>query len=434
MESLVIGGLGVVFLIILLAVGTPVGIALGLIGVFGYGLIMSFQGSLSLFGTLPFGSLSVFSYATIPLFICMGTFISIAGISEDVYKTAHAWLGRLRGGIVMATIFANAAFGAACGSTFASAAIFSQIAIPEMVKLKVDKKLAAGCVAASATIASMIPPSIIIILYAIITGVPIGKALIAGFIPGLLSAFLYMSMIYIRVLRDPTLAVRIKEITWKHRFKSLKGVWGIIILFIVVMGGIYTGIVTPTEAGGIGALGALIITILLKKLTLSGLGAALLDAVKITSQIFVIILGGLLFSRFLAVSGVAKLIVDWIISSGANRYLVLSGLMLMYIFLGCLLDAPSMMVITLPVVFPIIKLLGFDGVWFGIIITKIIEVGLITPPLGLNVYIVKGASPVPIKMEEVFKGVAWFLFMDIFTLAILIAFPQITLWLPNLVG
>jgi len=303
-----------------------------------------------------------------------------------------------------------------------------------MVKLKVDKKLAAGCVAASATIASMIPPSIIIILYAIITGVPIGKALIAGFIPGLLSAFLYMSMIYIRVLRDPSLAVRIEEITWKHRFKSLRGVWGIIVLFIVVMGGIYTGIVTPTEAGGIGALGALIITILLKKLTLSGFGAALLDAVKITSQIFIIILGGLLFSRFLAVSGVAKLIVDWIISSGANRYLVLSGLMLMYIFLGCLLDAPSMMVITLPVVFPIIKLLGFDGVWFGIIMTKIIEVGLITPPLGLNVYIVKGASPVPIKMEEVFKGVAWFLFMDIFTLAILIAFPQITLWLPNLVG
>jgi tripartite ATP-independent transporter DctM subunit len=434
MENLIIGGMGVLFLVILLAVGTPVGVALGLIGALGYGIIMSFQSSLSLLGTLPFGSLSVFSFATIPLFICMGTFISMAGISEDVYKTAHAWLGRLRGGIVMATIFANAAFGAACGSTFASAAIFSQIAIPEMVKLKVDKKLAAGCVAASATIASMIPPSIILILYAIITGVPIGKVLIAGFIPGLLSAFLYMVMIYIRVIRDPALAVRIKGITWKDRVKSLKGVWGIIVLFIVVMGGIYTGIVTPTEAGGIGALGALIITILLKKLSMSGFWDALLDAVKITSQIFVIILGGLLFSRFLAVSGVAKLIVDWIISSGTNRYIILSGLMFMYIFLGCLLDAPSMMVITLPVVFPLIKLLGFDGVWFGIIITKIIEVGLITPPLGLNVYIVKGASPIPIKMEEVFRGVAWFLFMDIFTLAVLIAFPQITLWLPNLIG
>jgi len=434
LDNLFIGGIGVVLLVVLLATGTPVGVALGVIGVLGYGVIMSFNGALALFGTLPFGSLAVFSYATIPLFICMGTFISIAGISDDVYKAAYAWLGKLRGGIVMATIVANAAFGAACGSTFASAAIFSRMAIPQMVKLGVDKKLAAGCVAASSTIASMIPPSIIIILYAIITGVPIGKALLAGFVPGILSALLYMAMIYLRVFRTPSLAVRIQEITWAQRIRSLRGVWGIIVLFVVVMGGIYSGIVTPTEAGGVGALGALIIAVSLRKINTKGFGEALLNAATITSQVFIIILGGLLFSRFLAVSGVAKLIIEWVISLNANRYLVLMALMVMYIILGCLLDAPSMMVITLPVVFPLIKSLGFDGIWFGIIVTKIIEVGLITPPLGLNVYIVRGSSPVPIEMEEIFKGVGWFLFMDIFTLAVLIVFPGITLWLPNLLG
>jgi tripartite ATP-independent transporter DctM subunit len=431
LENLIIGGIGAVFLMILLATGTPVGVSLGVVGTIGFGIIMSPKGALGLLGTLPFGSLSVFSFATIPLFICMGTFISIAGISDDVYKMAHTWLGKFKGGIVMATICANAAFGAACGSTFASAAIFSRMAIPQMVKMGVDKKLAAATVAASATIAAMIPPSITLILYAIITGVPIGKALLAGFIPGILSAFVFMSMIYLRVLKNPSISSKIANFTWKQRIKSLHGVWGIIVLFVLVMGGIYTGFVTPTEAGGIGAFGALIISLLLRKMNFVKFVSALKDAAKITSQVFIIILGGLIFSRFLAVSGVANLIVDWVISFGANKYIILVALILIYIMMGCMLDAPSMMVITLPIVFPLIQSLGFDGIWFGIIVTKVVEIGLITPPLGLNVYIVKGASPVPLKLEEIFRGVSWFIFADLITLTLLIIFPDIALVLPN---
>lgn len=435
MDSLLIGTLGVILLLVLIALGTEVGFALGVTGIIGYGVVVSFKASLSLLGTLPFGSLSVFSYSTIPLFILMGSFVLIAGISEDIYKVFQAWFGRFRGGVLIATIGANAAFGACCGSTFAAAAIFSKISIPEMVKLGVDKKLAAACVAAAGTIAAMIPPSITIILYGIITGVPIGPTLMAGFLPGILSAINFMILIYFLVRKYPHLgAARIPEISWTERLGVLKNTWGIILLLVIVLGGIFTGIVTPTEAGGLGAVGAFIIAAAIGKMTFGKFGSALRDTTSITSQIFIIILGGLLFSRFIAVSGVGNVIVTWATSLEANRYVILSGILFVYIILGCFLDAPSIMVITLPVVFPIITSLGFNGVWFGILVTKVVEIGLITPPLGLNVYVVQSSSPIPIKMEEIFQGVGWFVVAEIVTLVLLVVFPQISLLVPNLMA
>lgn len=434
MDNLLIGMLGVILLLTLIALGTEVGFALGITGIIGYGVIISFKSAFSLLGTLPFGSLSVFSYATIPLFILMGSFVLVSGISENVYKVFQAWLGRFRGGVLMATIGANAAFGATCGSTFAAAAIFSKISIPEMVKLGVDKKLAAACVAAAGTIAAIIPPSITIVLYGIITGVPIGPTLMAGFLPGILSAVNFMILIYFLMRKNPQYGARIPEISWSERLGTLKNTWGIILLLVIVLGGIFTGIVTPTEAGGLGALGAFIIAVSTRKMTFGKFGFALRDATSITSQIFIIILGGLMFSRFIAVSGVGNVIVSWATSLDANRYVILYGILFVYIILGCFLDAPSIMVITLPVVFPIITSLGFNGVWFGILVTKVVEIGLITPPLGLNVYVVQSSSPIPIRMEEIFQGVGWFVAAEIVTLVLLVSFPQISLLVPNLMA
>lgn len=435
MENLIVGIVGVILLLILMLFGTPIGIALGVIGVLGYGLVMSYPAALSLLGILPFGSLSVFAYMTIPLFIMMGSFIDIAEISDDLFKSANVWLGRLRGGLVMATLVASAFFSAASGSTLANAAVFSKIAIPPMVNAGVDKKLAAGAVAAGGTVDAMIPPSIIMVIYCIITNVSLGKMLIAGIIPGFLTILLFMVTVYIRILINPKLAPLQpynSTTNWGVRFRSLKGLWGIIVLFLVVMGGIYFGVVTPTEGGGIGAIGALLFAMGSKKLTFGKFSAALLDAGRVTTQIFIIILGGLLFARFMSITGIATLIMDWVLSLGLNRYLIVGAMVVLYAILGCFLDAPSMMIITLPFVFPIIKNLGFDGVWFGIIVTMCTELGLITPPLGLNVYVVRSVSPVPLTMEEVFQGIGWFVVADFVMLIILIAFPQISLWLPSL--
>lgn len=432
MDPIVIGIIGVLALIIMVFIGTPVGAALGLTGVVGYAIVMSVDGAFTLLGILPYGGLAVFSYATIPLFIAMGTFIMLGNIGEDVYKMCQAWFGKLPGGVIMASIAANAGFGAVSGSSIAASAIFSKIAIPEMVRLGVQKKLAAGSVAAAGTIAVMIPPSITAVLYGIITGVPIGKVLLAGFLPGILSTVMFMGMIYFRVLKNPELAPKISTITWKERFSSLKGAWGIVVLFILVLGGIYSGLVTPTEAGALGALGALLILIASRKFTLRNFKESLMDAVTLTSQIFFIILGGLLFTRFVGVSGIGKTLVGVVGALDVNRYVILVGILLVYIFLGCLLDGASMLIITLPIVFPLISALGFDGVWFGIIAIKVVEIGMITPPLGLNVYVVQSTSPVPVSMEELFRGIGPFLVTELITLTLLIAFPQITLFIPNL--
>lgn len=437
MENLLIGSLGVLILLFLLVIQTPVGFALGFVGVLGYAMVMTPAAALSVLGVLPFGSLSVYAFMTVPLFIIMGMFLEHSEMGEELFKTGNLWLGKLRGGLVMATLFASAAFGAASGSSLANSAIFSRLAIPQMVKAGVDKKLAAGAVAAVGTVDAMIPPSITMVIYCIITGVSIAKTLIAGIIPGILTILVYMVMVYVRVYLNPSLAPLRSNgvvVTWRMRFVSLKGLWGVLSLFFLVLGGIYIGMITPTEGGGIGAAGALILAIVTGRFSFRRTMKSLLDAGNVTSQLFFIILGGLLFSRFLAITGVAGLIINWVASFDINRYAVVAGIVILYVILGCFLDATSMMIITLPVVFPIVKTLGFDGVWFGIIVTMCIELGLITPPLGLNVYVVKSASPIPMLLSEIFQGVIWFVAMDFVMLVILIAFPQISLFLPSLMG
>ncbi|MBW1789484.1 MAG: TRAP transporter large permease subunit [Deltaproteobacteria bacterium] len=286
--------------------------------------------------------------------------------------------------------------------------------------------------AAAGTIGSLIPPSILLILFGAMTETSIGALLVGGFIPGILSALIYMGMIYVRAVRNPGLCPSFdEEITWKKRFVSLKGTWGILMLFVLVIGGIYLGMFTPTEAGGVGATGAFMIALFSGKLNWTNFKESLSDTARSTSQIFTIALGASLFTKFMGISDLPNVICEYILTMEVHPMLILTGLSVVYVFLGMFLDPVGVMLLTLPVVFPVMEGLGFNLIWFGIIMIKYLEIGLITPPVGLNVYVIKGVVGDEVPLETIFRGIAWFVVMDIITLAILITFPQITLFLPT---
>ena len=324
-------------------------------------------------------------------------------------------------------------FAAVSGSSLATAAAMGKLAVPEMLRYNYDKGLASGVVAASGTLGSLIPPSILMILYGLFTEESVGQLLIAGLIPGVLSAFIYMAMVWIRAKLSPELAPPAESVTWRERFLSLKGTWSIIVLFIIVMGGIYVGIVTPTEAAAVGAAGACLLGFLTKRLDTEKFKLALTETVMTTSGIFALVLGAKLFVGFIALTGVAGALTEWATSLDVAPVWVLVSLSTIYIILGTFMDPIGMMLLTLPVVTPVISALGYDLVWFGVIMVKFLEIGLITPPVGLNVYILKGVVGDSIPLETIFKGILWFLAMDILTLAILIAWPEISLWLPSMI-
>jgi tripartite ATP-independent transporter DctM subunit len=382
---------------------------------------------------VPFSTTNSFTLAVIPLFILMGSLATQAALTTDLYRAAYNWLGRLPGGLAMATTLASAAFGAACGSTVVNAAVFTRMALPEMTKFGYDKRLSAGCIAASGTLASLIPPSILMVVYAVITEQSVGVLLIAGLLPGILSAAVYMGGIYVRARLKPELAPMPDiEITWEERWRSLYGVWGVVFLFLLVIGGIYLGFFTPTYAGAVGAFGAFIIVIGKGRLNRERLLETFKDAGITTSVIFIIVIGGILFARFLTYTGLVANISDILLSLQLHPYLYLLSFAVIYIILGMLIDPIAIMVMTLPVMFPIMTGAGFDPIWLGVISIKLAEISLITPPVGLNVYVVRSASPIPLSLEDVFAGVMPFLLLDVITLALLIAFPQIILVLPNL--
>ena len=427
---------GIVVLVLLfvaLAMGVHIGVALGLGGILGMYLAIGEDAALGQLATVPFSTTNSFTLAVIPLFILMGALATQARLTTDLYKAAYNWLGRLPGGLAMATTLASAAFGAACGSTVVNAAVFTRMALPEMTKFGYDKRLSAGCIAASGTLASLIPPSILMVVYAVITEQSVGILLIAGLLPGLLSAAIYMAGIYFRALRNPEIApVPDIEISWNERWRSLYGVWGIVFLFLLVIGGIYGGLFTPTYAGAVGAFGAFVIVIVKRRLDRKTLIETFKDAGITTSVIFIIVVGGILFARFLTYTGLVAGISDELLSLALHPYLYLLAFATIYIVLGMFIDPIAIMVMTLPVMFPIMTGAGFDPIWLGVISIKLAEISLITPPVGLNVYVVRSASPIPLSLEDVFAGVLPFLLLDVVTLGLLIAFPQIVLVLPEL--
>lgn len=433
MDPWMIGLIGIIVLLCLIAMRVHVAFALATVGICGYFAILGWEATAGLLTIEPYSFTANFVLTTIPLFLLMGYFAHHAGLTQNVYQTTRLWLSRVPGGLAIASVAGCALFGAACGSSLATAAMMGRAAIPEMTKHKYNKGLAAGCVAAGGTLGSLIPPSILLVLFGAMTETSISKLLIAGFIPGILSALMYMAVIFFRTLKNPELAPPVTvKVTWKERFISLNGAWGILALFVLVIGGIYFGFFTPTEAGAVGAFGAFLIALLNKRLSWENFVASLSDTVRSTAQIFAIAVGAVLFTKFIAVSNLSDVACDFIVNLKMNPVLIIAGLSLLFVFLGMFLDSIGVMLLTLPIVFPVIVNMGLQPIWFGIIMIKYLEIGLVTPPVGMNVYVIKGVVGEKIALEDIFRGIWWFVGADALTLAILILFPGITLFLPNI--
>lgn len=416
--------------LILVALGTWIGFAAALVGLIGITVIKGWGATAGVAGFLPYAITASFSLSVIPLFILMGYLAFHAGLTRDLFSTARAWFGHFPGGLAIATAFGSAGFAACSGSSTAAAAVMARVSIPEMMKYNYDPKLAAGAVAASGTMASMIPPSVVMVIYGVITEQSIGTLLIAGFIPGILEAILYSGMIYTRCRINPTLGAALPAYPWKQRLASLKGVWGMLVLMVLILGGIYTGVFTPTEAGGIGAFGALVMAFALRRLQWSELKDSLLETAKTTAMIFATLVGVLILLRFFALSGITRGFTTLMLDLPLPPLGTLGLILVIYVFLGMFVSATGMLMLTLPLVFPVVMGLGYHPIWFGVIAVRMAEVAFITPPVGMNVYAVRAVTP-DITVEDIFKGTFWFLAMDMINIVLLIAFPIIALWLPG---
>lgn len=433
LESYQVGLLGFVALLVLIALRLPIAFALALVGLVGQFLMIGPHATSAMVSTQLYSSIANNTLAAVPLFLLMGYFAYHAGLTRAAFDTARIWLARLPGGLAMASVAGCAMFGACAGSGVAAAGAMGRVAIPEMLRHGYDPRLASGSIAAAATLAVLIPPSIVMVVYAILVEVSIGRLLMAGYLPGLLSAFILMAMIYVRVKRNPALAPEVPfTITWSDRFRSLRDVWGITLLILLVLGGIYTGFVTASEAAAIGALGAFGLMVAAGKLSVATFKDAVLETARTTGMIFLLLVGASLFTGFMALSGMPQELATWIVDADLSVLMVLLIICVTFVFLGCFLDSISMMLLTIPVLLPILNSLNVDLIWFGIIVVKLVEIGCITPPFGITVYVVKGVVGDAISLEDIFRGIWWFLLMEILTLAILFAFPQITLFLPNM--
>jgi tripartite ATP-independent transporter DctM subunit len=425
-----IGLVGIGCFLFLVILGMPVAFAGALIGGAGIFLLKGLGGAIGALGYLPFALTSKYTFGVIPMFILMGFFASEAGLATNVYRAIKQWIGHISGGLAIATVFGCAAFGATSGSSTASAAVFGKIAIPELRKNNYDPTLAAGTVAASGTLASIIPPSMLIVIYCLLTEESVAELLVAGVIPGILSAVIYAVMLWCRIKLDPRLGPPIAPFPWKERLNSLKGAWGMALIFVLLVGGIYTGIFTPTEAGAVAAFSSFLIALALGELTFSRFRAALIQTGSITVMVFAVLVGTLIFMHFLALSGVTRVVIGSVAGLPVSPILVICGMLFVYLIIGCFVSATAMIMLTMPMFYPVIVSLGLSPIWFGIVVIKMCEIAVITPPLGLNVYAVKSVTP-DISTTQIFKGIFPFLAMDIFTLAMLVAFPQITLFLPQ---
>lgn len=431
MSPELIGVLGAVFMIILLAFRMYIGMAMALVGFIGLGSLVGLDVGISILGITPLEEGSSYTLSVIPLFVLMGQFAFISGISTDIYKTVYAWMGHFKGGLAMATVMACAGFAAVCGSSLATGATMGMVAIPEMNKYKYDPRLSTGCVAAGGTLGILIPPSIGFILYGLLTEESIGKLFMAGFLPGVLLAGLFITAIILQCWLRPEMGPKGESVSWGARFRSLSGTWGMLLLFFVVMGGIYLGVFTPTEAAGVGAFGAFFIALFKKKLTFKTFVQCLLDTGKTTAMIFLIIIGANIFSTFLGMAQIPMGLANFISGLELSPYVILVGIIFVYVILGCVMDCYAIMILTVPIIFPLVQAMHFDPIWFGVLMVIVLEVGLITPPVGLNVFVLKAAAPT-IPLSTIFKGIWPFLAAAILAIILLMVFPSIALLLPSM--
>jgi C4-dicarboxylate transporter, DctM subunit len=426
-DAVAVAGFIVLFALMLLRV--PVGMAMGLVGVSGFAYLVGGAPALKLVGTTSMRTVTDYTFGVIPMFLLMGAFVSTSGMSQELFRAANTFVGRRQGGLGIATIIACAGFAAISGSSVATAATFSAVAYPEMRRYKYPQSFATGVIAAGGTLGAMFPPSTVLAVYGIITEQDIGKLFIAGILPGILAVSMYVATIFlIGWLRPGFLPAG--EITGTaEKLAAVRGIWAPLALFVFVIGGLYGGLFTPTEAGGMGAGGAFLIGVLRGRLSRADIRASLLQATRTAAAVFTVLIGALLFGYFLTITQTPQKVTEFMLGLGVGAYGVLALIMLMYLVLGCLMDAMAMIILTVPIIFPVIKALGFDPIWFGVIIVMTVELGLIHPPVGMNVFVIKSVVK-DVDFLTIFKGVLPFILTDLVRLVILIAFPVIALWLP----
>jgi C4-dicarboxylate transporter DctM subunit len=419
-----------VTLFVLMLLRVPVGMAMGLVGVGGFAYLVGGAPALKNVGHTTARTVTDYNFAVIPLFLLMGSFATTSGMSRELFRAANAFLGHLRGGLGIATIAACGGFAAICGSSVATAATFSRVAYPEMRRYGYPQSFATGVIAAGGTLGIMIPPSTVFAVYGLITEQDVGKLFIAGVLPGVLAVSMYIITISLIGFVRPGYLPAGPRTAFKERIAALREVWATLLLFAFVIGGLYGGLFTATEAAGAGAGGAFLIGIARGRLSRADILRCLLETTRTTAAVFTVLIGALLFGYFLTVTQTPQKVTEFMTGLGIGRYGVLTLMMLMYLVLGCLMDSLAMIILTVPIVFPVIKELGFDPIWFGVIIVMTVELGLIHPPVGMNIFVIKSVIE-DVKMSTMFYGVIPFIITDILRLIILIAFPIIALWLPS---
>ncbi|MBW1800811.1 MAG: TRAP transporter large permease subunit, partial [Deltaproteobacteria bacterium] len=421
-DPLVAGFIGIGLLLVLLFSGMPIALAMGLVGFLGLAYINGVKPGLNSMGSTPHSISSTYSMSVVPLFVLMGSLCYHAGLSKELYYAVYRWIGHFPGGLAMATVGACASFAAVSGSSVATTATMGMVSLPEMKRYKYDMGLAAGSIAAGGSIGILIPPSVILVLYGILTEQSIGKLFAAGFIPGVLEALFYMVTIYILCKRNPALGPKGEKSNFRERIGALKSTWGVLALFILVIGGIYMGVFTPTEAAGVGAFGAFLFALGRKRLTWKKFKASLMETSTTTAMVFLILIGAALLGYFLAVTRLPFELSSYASGLEVNRYVILGFIILLYLILGAIMSSLAMIVLTVPIIFPVVEALGFDPIWFGIIIVRVVEMGQITPPVGINVYVLKGVAK-ELPLGGIFKGVFPFIMADLCHVILLIAVP-----------
>jgi C4-dicarboxylate transporter DctM subunit len=422
--------LGFVALFVLMALRVPIGIAMGIVGVAGFGLLSSLNPALNLLAQSPIRVSTDWDLAVIPMFILMGSFATASGMSRELFRASNAWLGHRRGGLAMATVTACAGFAAINGSSVATAATMTNIALPEMRKAGYEAGFGTGVIAAGGTLGIMIPPSVIFAIYGILTEQDISKLFVAGIIPGLLAVALYIVTIQIIGARRPEIMPRGPRADRAERIASLGDIWATALLFMFIIGGMYGGLFTATEAAGMGAGGAFLIGLARGRLTREKIMGCLVESVRTSAAIFTIIIGAFLFGYFLVVTNATQDISAFLLRLPIGPYGILAVILLMYLILGGLMDELAMILLTIPIIFPVITQLGFDPIWFGVIVVMIVTLGMVMPPIGINVFVINSIAR-DVKIETIYRGVMPFIATDIVRLAILVAFPWLSLFLPG---
>jgi tripartite ATP-independent transporter DctM subunit len=422
--------LGFVAMFVLMSLRVPIAFAMAVVGLAGIGLMRSWPAAMSSTAT-EILDIAKYTLSVVPLFVLMGNFVTRAGLSRELYQAAYAFIGHRRGGLAMSTVLACAGFGAICGSSIATSATMAKVAMPEMRRFRYEDSFAAGAIAAGGTLGILIPPSVIMVIYGIMTESSIGALFAAGVIPGIVATLFYVGASAVVTARRPQAGPPGERTDWRGRWIALRSIWGVLLLFALVMGGMYGGLFTPTEAAGVGATGGFLFALARRRLDWPVLVEVLVDSARTTAMLFAIVIGASIFSNFVNFTTLPADLQAFVTQFGLHPMAVIVAICAVYVLLGTAMESLSMLLLTVPIFFPLVVHLGFDPIWFGILVVCVVEISLITPPVGMNIFVLSSVMP-DVKTSAIWRGVAPFVVADILRLGVLIVFPAITLWLPQL--